>query len=97
MSKQASFTVGGELDKSTSREALKRYAELKPSERSFLRQLAEHLRNCDIDGYQSSTEAAGRSNLERIQRKLGVDSIEEAVEYAEQHNLFRRWRQIRFW
>jgi hypothetical protein len=97
MKKQKSVTEGNKLNDSTSRDALKRYAKLGPRDRGLLRHLAELLRNYDLDGYQSVTAATGRRRIERIQQKLGVDSIEEAVEYAEQHNLFRRWRQTRLW
>jgi len=86
-----------DLNNSTCRDALVRYAKLRPRDRGLLRHLSELLRNCDIDGYRSIITATRRKRLESIQRKLGVGSIEEAVEYAERHELFRRWRQTRFW
>ncbi|MGD2057409.1 MAG: hypothetical protein PVI04_01660 [Anaerolineales bacterium] len=97
MTEQKSNAEDIDLVHSTTRDALKRYAKLRPRDRGLLRHLAELLRNCDIDGYQAITEATSRMRLENIQRELEVNSIEEAVEYAERHELFRRWRQTRLW
>jgi DNA-binding CsgD family transcriptional regulator len=97
MKRRERFFEGNQLDHSTGELALKRYAALTPSERGLLRHLAELLRNGDIDGYQSIIDTTSQKRIQQIEQKLGVASIEEAVAYAEQHNIFRRWRQTRFW
>jgi DNA-binding CsgD family transcriptional regulator len=82
---------------SQGKEALRRFADLTPRQREVLWHLLHGEGTEGIAEILSISINTTRNHIQQVLQRLDVHSRTEAVAYVMQHDLFNRWRQIRWW
>lgn len=78
-------------------EALRRFAELTPRQREVLWHLLHGESTEEIAQSLSITINTARNHIQNVLQKLDVHSRMEAMAFVMRHDLFKRWRQTRWW